>query len=219
MIISLNLTGRALNAECRVISQGGWGVFSGWDNDRRHAIPLVYDKICGLASDSTLGIRSQAPDGISGDRYGAGKPYDFSSWIPDAVIINLGTNDREGFNQPPFTDPDTGEVYKLNVNPDGSPADEDIELIINAAVCFLKKVRKNSPSSHIVWLYGMLGYDLGLPLAEALNRYKAETGDNNIAFIMLPGINDKTVGARSHPGYEAHRITAGIIIDHLKKVL
>lgn len=196
-----------LNAECRVISQGGWGVFSGWNNDRRHAIPKRYEQICALAS------------GKINDNYGACKTYDFNSWVPDAILINLGTNDCEGFNQPPFTDPDTGKVYKLNKNKDGTFNKDDVELIINAAVDFLKTVRKKNPTSHIVWLYGMLGYGLSLPLADAVNRYKSETGDNNVAYLILPSTNDKTIGARSHPGTLAHDHIAGIIIDYLKSNL
>ena len=202
-----NFTGRALNAECRVMSQGGWGVFSGWDNDRRLVIPKHYEQICGLAS------------GTDNDKYGASKTYDFASWVPDAIFINLGTNDCEGFNQPPFTDPDTKEIYKLNRDETGSFIKEDVELIINSAVSFLKTVRKKNPTSHIVWLYGMLGYGLSLPLADAINRYKVETGDNNVAYLQLPSVNDKTIGARSHPGLEAHRMVAGILTDYLKTIL
>lgn len=202
-----NIIGHTMNAECRVISQGGWGVFSGWDNNRGHNIPRFYDRICGLAS------------GGANDKYGAGKAYDFASWIPDAILINLGTNDREGFNQPAFTDPGTGDVWKLNTAEDGSFKKEDLELIISAAVSFLKLVRAKNPTSHIVWLYGMLGYDLTLPLTEAINRYSSETGDLNIKFIQLPTTNDKTIGARSHPGPEAHRIAAGILTDYLRTVL
>ena len=199
----INLIGHAMNAECRVISQGGWGVFSGWDNDRRHAIPSVYEQICGLA-------------GSMADKYGARKAHDFASWAPDAIFINLGTNDREGFNQPPFKDPDTGEFYKLNTDPEGSFAADDIELIKSAVVDFLKIVRKNNPTSHIVWLYGMLGYDLSLSLADAVNRYKAETGDGNVAYLQLPSTNERTVGSNGHPGYEAHKIAAEILVDYLK---
>ncbi len=199
----INLIGHELNAECRVISQGGWGVFSGWDNDRRHVIPSVYEQVCGLS-------------GCIGDDYGAHKAYDFASWVPDAILINLGTNDREGFNQPPFKDPDTGEINKLNTDPDGSFAAEDIELIKGAVVDFLKMVRRNNPTSHIVWLYGMLGYDLSLTLADAINRYKDETGDGNVAYLQLPSMNEKTTGANGHPGYAAHKIAADILVDYLK---
>ncbi len=203
----INLVGRAMNAECRVISQGGWGVFSGWDNNFRHNIPSVYDKICALAA------------GGPNDKYGAGKAYDFSSWVPDAILINLGTNDCAGFNQPPFTDPDTGEVYKLKKNEDGTFDKKDAGQITDAVIHFLKNVRKNNPASHIVWLYGMLGYELNRPLTEAVNRYIEESGDKNLIFIQLPSANDGTYGARRHPGIKAHEIAAGIIADHLKTVL
>ena len=199
----INLIGQAMNAECRVISQGGWGVFSGWDNDRRHVIPRVYEQVCGLAA-------------LGDDKYGAHKAHDFASWVPEAILINLGTNDREGFNQPPFKDPDTGEIYKLNTEADGSFAAGDVELIKNAVVDFIKMVRRNNPASHIVWLYGMLGYDLSLTLADAINRYKRETGDGNVAYLQLPATNERTVGSNAHPGPQAHKIAAEILVDYLK---
>ena len=113
-------------------------------------------------------------------------------------------------------DPETGEVYKLRTGADGAFDKEDTGLIIDAAIDFLKLVRKNNPTSHIVWLYGMLGYDLTLPLTEAVNRYIVETGDNNIRFLQLPAANDETIGARWHPGIRSHEIAAGIIKDYLK---
>ncbi|MCR5507620.1 MAG: GDSL family lipase [Lachnospiraceae bacterium] len=200
----INLIGQALNAECRVISQGGWGVFSGWDNDRRHAIPRVYDKICGLASPSC-------------DEYGAGKDHDFGSWMPEVILINLGTNDSEGFRQPPFTDPVTGEVYKLNTERDGTFLKEDVERIVSAAEGFLKKVRKNNPASHIVWMYGMLGYDLGAALSGAVLRYKRESGDDNVSYLKLPDTAEEDKGSNGHPGFDAHKKAAGVILDHLKE--
>ena len=202
-----NLVCRELNAEPRLISQGGWGIFSGWDNDRRHFIPRHYETICGLAS------------GGGNDKFGAGKQYDFTSWIPDAIIINLGTNDSSGFNQPPFRDPDTGKIYKLNQTPDGSHVREDDLLIRDAAIDFLKTVRKDNPTSHILWVYGMLGYDLTPVLVDAVETYKKETEDKNIRFLQLPSVNSKTVGAREHPGILSHRIAAGIIVDYLRTVL
>ena len=199
-----NLICKELNAESRIISQGGWGIFSGWDNDRRHNVPRHYETICGLNS------------GGENDKYGASRPYDFSSWIPDAIIINLGTNDNSGFNQPPFTDPDNGAVYKLSLNPDGSHIKEDDLLIGNAAIDFLKLIRKNNPSPHILWVYGMLGYDLTPVIVDAIERYKLETNDKNIRFLQLPSANSDTLGSREHPGLKSHMIAAGVISDYLK---
>ena len=77
-----NFIERMMDADCRAISQGGWGVYTGWDNNRSHNIPRVYSKVCGLAC------------GEKNEKLGASGEYDFSSWKPDAIIINLGTNDE-----------------------------------------------------------------------------------------------------------------------------
>ena len=202
----INLTCKELDAESRIISQGGWGIFTGWDNDRRHVIKDFYEKQCGLAF------------GEENRKYGSDRAYDFASWDPDAVIINLGTNDAVAFNEASFTDPETGETYKMRKNQDGSIVSEDEESIIKAAIDLIKMVRKDNPSSHIVWMYGMMGYDLSLVISDAINRYKAETHDNNIQYLMLPAINKDTVGAREHPGLKAHEIAARILTDYLKSV-
>lgn len=138
----------ALDAEYRLISQGGWGVLCSWDNDPRHNLPSRYEKICGLAA------------GEMNERLGAGKPYDFQSWIPDAIIVNLGTNDASAFEQPEWTDPVTGRTFKQHKEPDGTYRQEDIARFKQAVIDFLTMLRRNNPTSHIVWTYGMLGYDL-----------------------------------------------------------
>lgn len=69
-------TAKALDADYRLISQGGWGVYCGWDNDVRHNIPSCYEKICGLG----LGKVNEA--------VGAQKDYNFASWKPVKLSSN-----------------------------------------------------------------------------------------------------------------------------------
>ncbi len=89
------LTADALGAEYRCISQSGWGIVTGWDNDVRHVMPPYYTQVCGVA----MGQRNAA--------LGAQQENDFAAWQPDAVIVNLGTNDtahlitRRGKTLPP----------------------------------------------------------------------------------------------------------------------
>ena len=199
------MTAKALNADYNIISQGGWGVYCGWDNDVRHNIPSVYEKVCGLA------------DGIENEKLGAAEPYDFS-FKPDAIIVNLGTNDNSAFNQPAFTDPDTGISHLQRRNPDGSFVREDIMKVENAVVSFLKMLRKHNPDSHIVWCYGMLGYEMTLPLTEAVNAYKNETNDNNVAFINLPNTQPEDYGAHMHPGAASHEKASKVLVDYLKSI-
>ena len=197
----------ALDAEFRLVSQGGWGVLCGWDNDPRHNIPSRYEKICGLAG------------GKMNESLGASKPYRFESWKPDAIIVNLGTNDASAFNQPEWTNPETGETFKQHKNPDGSFDPDDLNRFKQAVIDFLTMLRRNNPDSHIVWVYGMLGYDLTLAITDAMNSYKNATKDNNVAFLHLPNTTDETVGSHAHPGEKSHARAAKVLTKYLKAYL
>ncbi|MCM1175986.1 MAG: GDSL-type esterase/lipase family protein [Blautia sp.] len=197
----------ALDAEYRLISQGGWGVLCGWDNDPRHNLPSRYEKICGLVS------------GGQNEMLGAGKPYDFQSWIPDAIIVNLGTNDASAFDQPAWTDPATGQTFKQHKEPDGTCRREDLLRFEQAVTDFLMMLRRNNPMSHIVWTYGMLGYDLTLAITDAINTYQKTAGDANIAFLQLPDTTESMAGSRMHPGAKSHARAAQIIIEYLRPIL
>lgn len=197
----------ALDAEYRLISQGGWGVLCGWDNDPRHNIPSCYEKICGLAG------------GEMNEKLGASKPYDFQSWVPDAVIVNLGTNDAGAFDQPEWIDPVTGRTFEQRKEADGTYNAEDLARFEQAVVDFLVMLRRDNPTSHIVWTYGMLGYDLTLAITDAMNTYRRTTGDVNAAFLQLPGTTEETVGSRTHPGERSHARAAQVIVEYLRTVL
>ena len=197
----------ALDAECRLLSQGGWGVLCGWDNDLRHNIPSCYEKICGLAK----GGRNEA--------LGTAKPYDFNSWIPDAVIVNLGTNDAGAFDQPAWIDPVTGETFAMRRGTDGNCPSESVERFRQAVIDFLSMIRRNNPVSHILWVYGMLGDELAPVIREAMDRYEETTGDRNTAFLLLPDTTEETYGSRQHPGEKAHVKAAEAIVAHLKKII
>jgi len=197
----------ALDAEYRLVSQGGWGVLCAWDNDPRHNIPSRYEKICGLA------------EGEMNERLGAGKPYDFQSWKPDAIIVNLGTNDASSFNQPEWINPVTGETFKQHKEPDGSYNQDDLNRFKQAVIDFLIMIRRNNPDSHIVWAYGMLGYDLTFAITDAMNSYQKATGDINIAFLQLPSTTTETVGSHAHPGEKSHARAAKVIIEYLQTIL
>ena len=201
------LTSDALDADYHLFSQGGWGVYCGWDNDVRHNIPSRYEKLCGLCG------------GEFNEKLGAGKPYQFDEWKPDAIIVNLGTNDASAFNQPPFTDPETGKSFQQRRNPDDTYNQEDLMRFEQAVIDFLLMLRKNNPYSHIVWTYGMLGYDLTLSITDAINTYRKQSGDTNVAFLQLPNTTAETVGSHAHPGLKSHQRAAGVLIEYLRGIL
>ncbi len=203
----VSMIAKEVGAECHLVSQGGWGVLSGWDNNPHNNIPSRYEKVCGLAG------------GELNEKLGAAKPYDFPSWQPNAIIVNLGTNDASAFNQPEWSDPITGETFKQHLNADGTHDANDLMRFEQAVIDFLQMLRRNNPDSHIIWTYGMLGYDLTLAITDAMNLYRKQTGDSNLIFIQLPNTTDETVGSHAHPGVKSHERAAKVLIEYLKNYL
>lgn len=198
------MTAEALGADAFIISKGGWGVLSGWDNNPDSNIPSRYEQLCGLC----CGKRNES--------LGAFKPYDFSLRKIDAVIVNLGTNDASAFQQPAWHDPATGRTFKQRLNPDGTFQADDLKRFQDAVISFLKTLRRHNPQAHIIWCYGMLGYDLTTAINDAISRYTKENGDHNLIFLQLPNTTAQTVGSNDHPGVLSHRRAAQVLIEYLQ---
>ncbi|ASA24859.1 SGNH/GDSL hydrolase family protein [Paenibacillus donghaensis] len=201
------MTAAAMNAEYRVISQSGWGVLTSWDNNPHANIPAYYEQVCGLLT----GERNEA--------LGAGAPYDFESWQPDAVVVNLGTNDGGAFYSPEWTDPASGKIYKQRLNEDGTYHTEDLEAFEEASCQFLITLRKNNNHAHIIWVYGMLGIPMMPAIYRAVDAYVKLTGDRKVSVLQLPNTTAETVGSRSHPGVLAHEQAAEALTGYLKELL
>lgn len=201
------LTAQSLNAEYRVVSQSGYGLLTAWDNNRDNNIPAYYEQVCGvLAGERNLEL-------------GAKKPYDFSKWQPDAVIINLGTNDAGAFDQPAWTDPRTGKVFKMERDAQGKPLDSCLLAVTDAACEFLFTVRKNNPNAQILWCLGIMGSLTSEAVTAGINKYCEASGDKKAAFLPLAEMTKEQVGARFHPGLLGHRAAADEVTKKLSELL
>lgn len=201
------MTAEALGADACIVSKGGWGVLSGWDNNPNSNIPSRYEQLCGLCC------------GSKNESLGAFKPYDFSARKTDAVIVNLGTNDASAFLQPAWHDPATGRTFKQRLNPDGTYREEDLNRFEDAVVSFLHMLRRHNPQAHIVWCYGMLGYELSFAINDAMTRYIRESGDHNVIYLQLPNTTEETVGSNDHPGKLSHERAARVLTEYLRNYL
>ncbi|MDR0906082.1 MAG: GDSL-type esterase/lipase family protein [Oscillospiraceae bacterium] len=157
--------GEKLDADIRVFSQSGFGVTCSWDGSKFGALPDFYEQSVVFSDEK----------------------HDFSSWQPDAVIINLGTNDSGGgATSGDFTD---------------------------GVLAFLHTVRRCNPAAHIVWAVGMLGS----PYPDELRGTVARFGDDNYSVLQLPEQTFETIGARGHPGERCHEVAAETLAVHLRK--
>ncbi len=179
-------------------------MLSAWDNNPDCNIPSRYKQLCGICC------------GSKNESFGAFAPYDFTVRKTDAVIVNLGTNDASAFRQPAWHDPATGLTFKQHLNPDGTYREEDLNRFEDAVVSFLHMLRKHNPQAHIVWCYGMLGYELSFAINDAITRYTRESGDHNVIFLQLPNTTEETVGSNGHPGELSHRRAARVLTEYLR---
>lgn len=196
-----------VKADYRILSQSGWGVYTGYDNNPNKNLPDYYEKVCGT---------------LKGEMYrrlGAHKDNDFSLWQPDVIVVNLGTNDEGAFNNPEWKDDVTGKVYKQRKNEDGSFNMEDLKKFEAAVTKFLYKLRRNNSNSYIIWAYGMLG-DAMLPaINRGVEEYRLQSNDNKVFLLSLPNTTEDTIGARYHPGIRSHKQTAKVLADYIKQLL
>lgn len=201
------LTADALGAEYRCLSQSGWGIVTDWENDPRHVMPPYYTQVCGVAQ----GARNAA--------LGAQRENDFAAWPPDAVIINLGTNDNGAFDSPAWCDPATGAEHKMRLLSHGEFHPADAQRIADGVQHFLALVRGKNPQAILVWCIGMLGSRILPVLRQGVAQYQAATGDARVFLLQLPETTPDTVGARQHPGAENHRQAAEVLTAFLKEHL
>ena len=180
---------------------------TGWENDPRHVMPPYYTQVCGVAQ----GARNAA--------LGAQHENDFAAWPPDAVIINLGTNDTGAFDNPPWLDPATGEPHQLRRLSGGGFHPEDAQTVASGVQHFLTLLRAKNPQAKLVWCIGMLGSELLPVLRQGMEQYKAMTGDCFVYLLELPNTTSETMGARQHPGAENHRQAASVLTGFLKTIL
>ena len=200
------MVAEALKADYRIVSQSGWGVLCSWDGDPARNIPAYYEKVCGLT--------------VKGEnaKCGAGEDYNFASWKPDYVFINLGTNDASAFSQPSVYNDVNGVLFDQRIEEDGSFEKASLQRFKYAVADFIKKVRKCNPDAYIIWGYGMLGLALRDAIVEVINSYKKESGDDRIEFMELTPSNEETVGSREHPGILCHKQAAKKIIERLNRL-
>jgi lysophospholipase L1-like esterase len=167
---------RALKAEHMGISYSGIGLYRDGQGDMSDTMPIKYDRI--FADDDS-------------------KTWDFS-WIPDVVVVNLGTND--------FATGDPGQPY------------------VDAYIAFAKQIRGHYPDALIVCAVGsMLGepqHTAALDYAKSAVAARAKDGDTNLSTVDL-GIQDTDAdgtGCEYHPTTKTDQKMADKLVAKIRSL-
>ncbi len=187
---------KLLQADFRILSQSGWGVYRSFDGNPRAVLPRYYDKICGVLS------------GEMNREIGAKDKWDHASWKPTVIVINLGTNDAG---------------YLASI---GEISEEDRAGLGNAVTQFLLHLRAVQPESLLLWCYGIfpqsnqkIDLEVNHILSESVKTASTILEDDRIHYVRLPAMRPDEFGSRSHPGPKAHKRVARVLADQIERLL
>ena len=181
-------TANKLDADYSLFSFSGHGIISGYSGDgnkvESQLIPNLYTKFGNSYGTFALGTK---PFDIE---------WDFTKYVPDVVVINLGTNDAS------YTKGQADRIEDYTVH----------------YVEFLKQVREKNPDAQIVCVLGVMGQDLCPALEDAVGRYKTETGDNEVYYLKLDQQGSEVV-VDYHPTEASHEHAADQVSEFIKSIL
>jgi len=173
------ITARNLEAELSTVAWSGKGVVCNYGDDANSCtdpMPTYYDRILPGRANST---------------------WDFSRFQPDAVVINLGTND-----------------LSTNTDPDQATFESGYKAL-------LVRVRHAYPSARILCTNGPMlsGTDLS-NVRTYIGDVVKNLGDSNVStFEIPPQDGSDGYGCDSHPSLERHKKVATVVTTALKAAL
>jgi len=171
------ITSRSLNASSNLIAWSGIGLAMNYGGASG---PLMLDRYPYTLPNS-------------------GVEWNFNNYIPDVVVINLGTNDFS-------TTPAEKSKY------------------VNAYKTLVSQVRDNYPDAHVFCTIGPMLWGSGLDscksyINEVVDSFKAD-GDSKIYFVEFPQQDGSNgYGEDWHPSLKTHELMAEQLTDEIKSKL
>jgi lysophospholipase L1-like esterase len=163
------IVARNLNAEYRAIAYSGKGVFQNYGGGREEVMPELYERTNPFDEDSE---------------------WNFSKWIPDIVVVNLGTNDF------------SSEI------PDSLSFVQSYSNLLNT-------INRNYPKAQIVCLlspmlsnHWPIGIDARINCGKFIQAAISVLANQNIHYSELSVQGDNGYGCDYHPNKKQHEVNA-----------
>lgn len=166
-----NMTADALGADYYSVANGGWRFTSTFNSSS--SIATIYPYV---SMNEDLGV------------------YGNSSWKPDVIVINLGTNDAIGARND--TTNYTEASFKENI------------------FIMLDLVREKNPNAEIVWVYGMMLSEKKEWIQSAVEEYAQQ--DSKVHYVYC---QPNTKGQGNHPNFEGSTVNAGILVEAICQIM
>ena len=181
------LTARELGADFHLISWSSIGIYSSDCKDENAVkpndgllMPMLYD-YTDIGIEWALGIEDHTE-------------WDFGSFVPDVIVINLGTNDVSFTKDIP----------------------ERLEGFKKAYMDFLKNIRSKNPESIIICTLGMMRGEL-FPMIEAA---VSEMNDGRIHTLEFDvQTQSDGFGSENHPNAVTHRKAAEKLTKKIRDIV
>ena len=120
--------------------------------------------------------------------------WDFTSWTPHAVVVNLGLNDHTTDPRPP---PD---VFQAGY------------------AAFLHRLRGHYPDAHI-FCVNITGWPHFASLVEGVVEAARRNGDARVSFTAIPSFPLREMGCDWHPRVEGHHAIAEVLAPVIASTL
>jgi len=181
-------TARHFDADFRCVSWSGIGIISSWtevdEANDEWLMPMLY-KYTDAAFDRNMGKTDF-------------EVWDNSTYVPDLIIINLGTNDNS---------------YTKGI-------DERIEKFTTEYYNLLSQVRACNPTSEIICTLGAMGQDLCPAVEKAVMEFARETNDTKVHSMRFEvQLESDGIGADWHPVEITHDKMSKRLIEEVKKIM
>lgn len=157
--------------------------------------------ISGYTSSGEINTDSLIPDcyGLTGKLSDYAENWNFETRSHDVVVINLGTNDSSYVTKDPET---------------------RAQEFINGYMDFLKTVREKNPEAYIICTLGTMGDELYEYVAEAVEKYRTDTGDERIMSYHSTVQNQADgIGSDWHPSAVTQQKSAYVLADKICQAL
>lgn len=183
------LTAEALDADYQLVSWSGIGIITNWIPETEDEpleeilMPKLY-RYRDLRLCEKLGLLEET--------------WDFAEYVPDLIVIFLGTND---------------DSYVRN-------KDDRKEYFGSRYYSFLEQVHESNPSAAILCILGTMGQNLCEEEAKRVAAFQAAHPQVRIESMVMPDqLPEDGIGSEGHPSKVTHRKAAELLSAKIKEFL